>query len=116
MPTGWITKKFLPVWRQRLRIKWLRRALVDLQEVEAFIAQDNPAAAFDVVAKIARAVTLLQGQPGMGRAGRVPGTRELIIPDLPYIVPYRVKEDTVQILRVYHTSRKWPDRPLGAAR
>lgn len=93
-----------------MRVKWLRRALVDLQEAEAFIAQDNPSAAFEVVARIVRTVTLLKEQAGIGRAGRVPGTRELIIPDTPYIVPYRVKDDTVQVLRVYHASRKWPDK------
>ena len=46
-------------------------------------------------------------QPGSGRAGRVPGTKELVVPHTPYIVPYRVKDDTVQILRIYHASRKW---------
>jgi addiction module RelE/StbE family toxin len=93
-----------------LRVRWLRRALVDLDEAEAFIAQDNPAAAAEVVAKIVRAVTLLKDQPGIGRAGRVPGTKEFVVPDTTYIVSYRVKDDTVQVLRVYHTSRKWPER------
>jgi toxin ParE1/3/4 len=82
---------------------------VDLDKAEAYIAQDNPSAAAGVVARIVGAVTLLKEQPGIGRAGRVPGTKELIVPDTPYIVPYRVKDDTVQILRVYHSSRKWPD-------
>lgn len=93
-----------------MRVRWLRRALVDLDEAEAFIAQDNPAAAAEVVAKIVRAVTLLKDQPGIGRAGRVPGTKEFVVPDTTYIVSYRVKDDTVQVLRVYHTSRKWPER------
>lgn len=93
-----------------MRVRWLRRALVDLDEAEAFIAQDNPSAASEVVVKIVRAVTLLGDQPGIGRAGRVPGTKELVVPDTPYIVPYRVKDGTVQVLRVYHSSRKWPDR------
>jgi toxin ParE1/3/4 len=92
-----------------LRIKWIRQALLDLEEVEAFIARDNPAAAAETVLGIARAVSLLQEQPGLGRAGRVPGTRELVIPDSPYIVPYRVKDNIVQVLRVYHASRRWPD-------
>jgi toxin ParE1/3/4 len=92
-----------------LRVKWIRRALRDLDEVEAYIARDNPAAAAETVLGIARAVSLLQEQPGLGRAGRVPGTRELVIPDSPYIVPYRVKDNIVQVLRVYHASRQWPD-------
>lgn len=93
-----------------MRARWLRRALVDLDEAEAFIARDNPSAAPEVVAKIVRAVTLLGDQPGIGRAGRVPGTRELVVPGTPFIIPYRVKDDTVQVLRVYHASGKWPDQ------
>jgi toxin ParE1/3/4 len=92
-----------------LRVKWIRRALLDLEEVEAYIARGNPAAAAEVALNIARAVSLLQEQPGIGRAGRVPGTRELVIPDSPFIVPYRVKDNIVQVLRVYHASRRWPD-------
>jgi toxin ParE1/3/4 len=93
-----------------LRVRWLRRALVDLDEAEAYIALDNPSAASGIVEKIVRAVTLLKDNPGIGRAGRVPGTKELVVPDTPYIVPYRVKDDTIQVLRVYHASRKWPNR------
>ena len=93
-----------------MRVRWLRRALKDLEEAEAFIAQDNHSAASEVAAKIVGAVALLKDQPGIGRAGRVPGTRELVVPDGPFIVPYRVVNDTVQVLRVYHSSRKWPDR------
>jgi len=93
-----------------LRVKWLRQALLDLDEIEKYVTEDSPAIAVKVVVKIITAVTLLKEQQGIGRAGRVPGTKELLISGLPYIVPYRVKDDTVQILRVYHTSRKWPNR------
>lgn len=93
-----------------MRVRWLRRALKDLEDAEAFIAQDTPSAASEVAAKIVEAVTLLKDQPGIGRAGRVPGTRELVVPNCPFIVPYRVVNDTVQVLRVYHSARKWPNR------
>jgi len=92
-----------------LRVRWLSRALLDLDSTEAYIAQDDPQAAVGVILKIVRAVSLLKEQPGLGRAGRVPGTKELIVSNTSYIVPYRVKDDVVQILRVYHSSRKWPD-------
>jgi toxin ParE1/3/4 len=45
----------------------------------------------------------------VGRPGRVPGTRELVIAHMPYIVPYRVRGEAIQILRVYHSARRWPD-------
>lgn len=93
-----------------MRVRWLKGALLDLDAAEAYITQDDPRAATEVILRIVRAVSLLKDQPGSGRAGRVPGTKELVVPHTPYIVPYRVKDDTVQILRVYHASRKWPDR------
>jgi toxin ParE1/3/4 len=93
-----------------LRIRWFRQALLDLDQIATYIAEDSSTTALDVVVKIIKAVSLLGAQQGIGRAGRVPGTKELIVPGLSYIVPYRVKDGEVQVLRVYHTSRKWPDR------
>jgi plasmid stabilization system protein ParE len=46
--------------------------------------------------------------PAMGRPGRVSGTRELVVPDTPYIVPYRVRRNAVEVLRVFHAAGKWP--------
>ena len=90
-------------------IRWLRRAERDLDQVEAYIAQDNPQAAIAMVLTIIAAVERLDAFPGMGRAGRVEGTKELVVDGTPYIVPYRKKGERVEILRVYHTSRQWPE-------
>ena len=57
---------------------------------------------------IITSVQQLANHPSMGRAGRVFGTRELVITHYPYIVPYRIKDDAVEVLRVFHTSRQWP--------
>ncbi|UCF91234.1 MAG: type II toxin-antitoxin system RelE/ParE family toxin [Desulfobacterales bacterium] len=65
-------------------------------------------AAKRMVRRIWDATQLLIEQPHAGRAGRVPGTRELVITGTPFIIPYRVVEDTGQILRVLHGKRKWP--------
>ncbi len=91
-----------------MRVRWLRLALVNLNAEAAYIARDNPAAAGRVVAAIAASVERLSRHPAMGRAGRVPGTRELVVPDTPCIVPYRVRGEEVQILRVFHGARRWP--------
>jgi toxin ParE1/3/4 len=91
-----------------VRVRWLHVALSNLDAQAEYIAQDNPAAAARLVAKIFRAVDLLARNPAVGRPGRVPGTRELVIPDTPYIIPYRVRENVVEILRVFHAARKWP--------
>ena len=47
-------------------------------------------------------MALLIDHPSLGRAGRVPGTRELVVPDTPYLVPYRVRGMRIEILRIFH--------------
>jgi toxin ParE1/3/4 len=91
-------------------IRWLKRALANLNAEAAFIARDNPSAAARVVEAISAAVELLAQHPALGRPGRVEGTRELVVPDTPYLIPYRVRGHAVEILRVFHGARKWPKR------
>lgn len=93
-----------------MRIVWQALARSDPAEVRRFIERDDPGAAGRVAARIVALVERLAVAPAMGRPGRVPGTRELVVPGLPYVVPYRVVGDEVRILRVYHTSRRWPSR------
>ncbi|TMG99348.1 MAG: type II toxin-antitoxin system RelE/ParE family toxin [Betaproteobacteria bacterium] len=93
-----------------MRVRWLRKALRNLDEEATYIAADDPAAARLVVARVLDAVALLAQHPGMGRPGRVPGTRELVVLKTRYLVPYRVRGETVEILRVFHTSRRLPER------
>ncbi|MDB4304025.1 type II toxin-antitoxin system RelE/ParE family toxin [Desulfosarcina sp.] len=92
-----------------MRVKWTRKALVNLDNAVEYIATDKPTAAANVALKIWNASQRLAGQPGMGRPGRVSGTRELFVPGLPYILPYVEKDGAVFILRVMHTSMKWPE-------
>lgn len=91
-----------------MQVKWLNRALRNLQEEADFIAREDPRAAARVVLLIEQAVTLLADHPGLGRAGRVPGTRELVVSGTPYLVPYRVNGQRIDILRVFHGRRRWP--------
>ena len=93
-----------------MRVRWLRKALRNLDDEASYIATDDAAAARLVVERVLDAVSVLADQPGLGRPGRVPGTREVIVPRTRYIVPYRVRGETVEILRVFHTSRRLPDR------
>jgi toxin ParE1/3/4 len=91
-----------------VRVRWLRTALANLNAEAEYIAQDSPAAAVRVVAAIKLAVENLRRYPAMGRSGRVAGTRELVVPGTPYIIPYRVRGDAVEVLRVFHAARRWP--------
>jgi len=85
-------------------------ALRNLDDEATYIALDNAAAARLVVQRVPNAVEQLAEQPALGRPGRVPGTRELIVTGTRYIVPYRARGEWVEILRVFHTSRRLPDR------
>jgi addiction module RelE/StbE family toxin len=91
-------------------LRGTRRAERDLDEIAGYIGQDSPAAAARVVLELIDQVeSNLSKRPASGRPGRVLGTRELVIDGLPYIVPYRVRDKDIEILRVLHTSRRWPD-------
>lgn len=90
---------------------WSPETVEDLAALRAYIEQDAPAAAQRVALHIVHNVeVLLPANPEIGRAGRVPGTRELVIPRTPFIVPYRLQGRTIQILRVFHGARRWPDQ------
>lgn len=93
-----------------MRVKWLRTALANLNAEAEYISQDSPGAAARTVAAIVEAVGRLKQHPALGRPGRLAGTRELVVPDTPYIVPYRVRGDAVELLRVFHAARKWPSQ------
>ena len=93
-----------------MRLRWTRLAESDLDDIALYIGQDSPAAAARVILElIDRTELSLTRQPATGRPGRVIGTRELVIGNLPYIIPYRVRDGVIEILRVLHTSRCWPD-------
>jgi toxin ParE1/3/4 len=93
-----------------MNILWSPEAIQDLTSLRAYIAEESPAGARRIVTRILLSIeNLLPDNPHIGRPGRVPGTRELVIPRTPYIVPYRLLGEAIQILRVYHSSRRWPD-------
>lgn len=92
-----------------MQVRWLRKALRNLEQAHAYIAKDNPEAAIRTVLKIQVAVDQLGQFPLMGRIGRVEGTRELVIANTSYFVIYGLKDNTVEILRVLHTSMRYPD-------
>ena len=95
-----------------MRIRWLNQALQNLEDEAAYIAKDDPKAARIVVQRIFRHVDRLADNPALGRPGRIHGTRQLVVPETRYIIPYRVRPqlDQIEILRVFHASRKLPDR------
>ena len=92
-----------------MEVVWLEEALDDLKEIGRYIAEDDPLAAWRTLIKIKTSADSLQQNPERGRLGRVEKTRELVIPRVPYIIPYYIKKREIRILAVMHSARKWPD-------
>lgn len=106
---GGTKRALLP--EEGMTLQWSPESIQDLVSLRAHIAVDNPAAAKRVALHILDCVEhLLSENPQIGSPGRVPGTRELVIPKTRFVVPYRVRDHVVDVLRVYHHARRWPER------
>jgi toxin ParE1/3/4 len=91
-----------------MKIVWSPRAVAHLAAIRAFIAEDSPDAAEVIAAKIITSVEQLAQHPNRGRAGRVSGTRELVVVGTAYVLPYRVKAERLEIIAVFHGRQHWP--------
>jgi len=101
------------VGRKSLKLRWTRPALADLIEAQNYIARDNPAAAEAVAQRVWDATKRLSDHPEIGRQGHVRGTREWPVSQSPYLIVYRVKNDAVEILRIWHGRRDWQKNPTS---
>ena len=91
-----------------MKIVWSRRALRHLTDLRDYIAQDRTESAAEVAEHILQNVELLATNPYMGRPGRIHGTRELVISSTPYVIPYRIRDERLELLAVFHGRQKWP--------
>ncbi len=92
-----------------MKVLFAPEAKQDLDDIFDHILQENPDMASVVLGRISERILSLIEAPHQGRPGRVAGTRELVVPKTPFIVPYQITGNTVEILRVYHGARRWPD-------
>jgi toxin ParE1/3/4 len=91
-------------------VVWSPRAIEHLAHLRSYIARDNPAAANRIASVRLDAVERLARLPNLGRPGRVAGTRELVVPGTPYVIPYRLRGDRLDVIAVFHGRQKWPER------
>ena len=91
-----------------MRIKITELAAQDLQLTKDYISQDKPNAALVVINRVIEAIENIVTFPSMGRTGRVPHTKELVVSGTPLIIVYQVKQDTLYVVRVIRAIRKWP--------
>jgi toxin ParE1/3/4 len=92
-----------------MEIRWSLPAAEDLERICAWIERDNPEAARRVAKTIYDRCSQLKDFPYIGRVShRMSGRRELVFAPLPYIVVYQVKQDAIEISRIFHGAQDWP--------
>jgi toxin ParE1/3/4 len=91
-----------------MKVRWSPAAAANFAEIIQHIREQNGASALRVARSIYETVRQLKKFPNRGRRGRMKGTRELVLSSLPFIVVYRVNEDTIEIARVLHGAQRWP--------
>ncbi|MFZ1085141.1 MAG: type II toxin-antitoxin system RelE/ParE family toxin [Terracidiphilus sp.] len=91
-----------------MRLGWTPAAADDLESIRNYLALHLPTFTQSTILEIYQAILTLRSTPFRGRVGREEGTRELVLPRLPYIVVYRVKEDDVEILHIVHGAQHRP--------
>jgi toxin ParE1/3/4 len=90
-----------------MTVRWSPTALRDLESLHTYIANDNPGAAAVAVETVVAGIEALVRHPEMGRKGRITGSRELVM--APYVIAYRVRKTTIDVLAIIHGARRWPE-------
>lgn len=90
-----------------MKIVWSRRAIRHLAKLRDYIAEDNPDAGAHVAERILEAAQHLETFPNLGRTGRLAGTRELVVPQTAYVIPYRIRGNRIELIAVFHGRQRW---------
>ncbi len=91
-----------------MRIRWTPAAVADLQHISDYLKDHHPHYRQPTMRKLYKAIASLKVSPHRGRPGRESGTREILFPPLPYIAVYRVKDQAIEVLRIYHGAQGRP--------
>jgi toxin ParE1/3/4 len=91
-----------------MRIRWTPAAAADLDHISNYLEERHPGYQRPTIRKLYEGIRSLKESPHRGRPGREDGTRELLFPPLPYVAVYRVNQQSIELLRICHTSQ---DRP-----
>lgn len=91
-----------------MRLRWTPAAAADLEHISEYLKDRHPHYRQPTMRKLYQAICSLADSPQRGRLGREDGTRELLFSPLPYVAVYRVGEQSIEVLRVYHSSQNRP--------
>lgn len=92
-----------------MKVRWTMPAVDQLENIFNYISEGNPATAGRMVLRIRDTIRRVARMPHGGRIGRVEGTREIVVPGTSYLVAYRIVENTIHVLAVFHGARLWPE-------
>ena len=91
-----------------MRIRWTPVAAEDLQDIGKYLKDYQPHYRQPTMRKLYETIRSLKESPHRGRPGREEGTREILFPPMPYVAVYRVREQSIEVLRIYHTAQNRP--------
>jgi toxin ParE1/3/4 len=91
-----------------MELRWTAAAADDLEHITDYLFEKTPENAEKPIRRIFDAPSVLKTFPNRGRSGKKDGTRELVIPDLPYVVVYQVTGDVLYVVRILHGAQDWP--------
>jgi len=94
-----------------MQVRWTSAAAEDLESIANYLFEKTPESAARLIREIYNVPSTLKSSPKRGRVGKKEGTRELLMPSLPYVIVYQVMGDTVDtvhIVRILHSSQDWP--------
>ena len=92
-----------------MRVRWTPAAADDLENIANYLFEKTPENAARLIREIYAVPSSVARFPRSGRVGTKEGTREWVMPSLPYIIVYKVEGTTVNVVRVLHSSQNWPD-------
>jgi len=92
-----------------VKVRWTMPAFQQIESIFDYISEANPAAAERAVHRIREAIRRVARMPYAGRIGRVEGTREIAVPGTSYLVAYRIVEEAIHVLAVFHGAQMWPE-------
>ena len=88
-----------------MRIRWTPAAAADLQQISDYLREHHPHYRQATLRKLYDTIHKLREAPHLGKPGRVEGTREILFPPMPYVAVYRVREQGIEVLRIWHTAQ-----------
>ena len=93
-----------------MKVVWSRRAIRHLVHLREYLEKESEKGVARVAGRMLEFVEVLQDHPNMGCPGRLPGTRELVVPGTSYIIPYRVRSERLELIAVFHGRQQWPGK------